>query len=219
MAVLHIQLLDGGRLSLDGEPVPGLHSARLQSLLAYLVLNMGQPVPRRRLAFSFWPDSSEAQAQTNLRRELHHLRRALPDAETFLASDAGSLQWRPDAPAHVDVVAFEAAVGRALQASQASETRAALHAFAEAVKLYHTDLLPDCYDDWIAPERERLRNLCVTALEGLTDALEEQRAYREAIPHARRLLQFDALNEAAYRKLMRLHALHGDRAAALLTYR
>lgn len=61
-----------------------MNAERLQSLLAYLVLYRHSPQPRQRLAFYFWADSGEAQARTNLRRELHHLRQALPDADRFL---------------------------------------------------------------------------------------------------------------------------------------
>ena len=35
-------------------------------------------------AFLLWPDSTEAQARTNLRHVLHNLRRTLPDANRYL---------------------------------------------------------------------------------------------------------------------------------------
>src|SRR5260370_1310896 len=41
---------------------------RLQSLLAYLVLHRTAPQARSHLAFLLWPDSSEAQAHSNLRQ-------------------------------------------------------------------------------------------------------------------------------------------------------
>jgi predicted ATPase len=86
------------------------------------------------------------------------------------------------------------------------------------VTLYGGDLLPSCYDDWIRPERERLSQAFAGTLEQLVLLLEDQRAYRAAIGHARRLLQRDPLHEGTCRRLMRLHALTGDRAAALRVY-
>ena len=56
----------------------------------------------------------------------------------------------------------------------------------------------------------------MAALVGL---LEEQREYASAIAHVRHWLQHDPLDEAAYRWLMRLLALAGDRVAALQAYR
>ena len=48
--------------------------------------------------------------------------------------------------------------------------------------------------------------------------LEEQRDYPAAIRSAQRLLRHDPLHEATYRRLIRLHALNGDRAGALRVY-
>ena len=47
---------------------------------------------------------------------------------------------------------------------------------------------------------------------------EPRRAYAAAIAAAQQLLHHDPLHEATYRRLMRLHALNGDRAAALRVY-
>ena len=76
----------------------------------------------------------------------------------------------------------------------------------------------DCYDDWIAPERERLQRLAVDVLERLVKAHERQREHEQALGYAERLLGLDPLNEEAYLALMRLNAVMGDRAAALRGY-
>ena len=47
------------------------------ALVAFLAAHAGSPQLRQRIAGLFWPDSTDAQALTNLRRELHHLRNAL----------------------------------------------------------------------------------------------------------------------------------------------
>ncbi len=79
--ILHIYLLGDLLISRGSEPVAALNSARAQSLLAYLVLHAGLPQSRRHLAFLLWPDSSDEQARSNLRKLIHDLRRALPDAD------------------------------------------------------------------------------------------------------------------------------------------
>ncbi len=53
----------------------------------------------------------------------------------------------------------------------------------------------------------------------LVDLLEERREYANAIARVRHWLQHDPLDEEAYRRLMRLLALAGDRAAALHAFR
>jgi DNA-binding SARP family transcriptional activator len=215
---LHIHLLGDFRLVYNSTPVTSVNTARLQSLLAYLVLHSNAPQPRYHLAFLFWPDSTEAQAHTNLRNLLHLLRHALPDADRFLHTDTQTLQWWVDAPFTLDVADFESAMAQAEQAEQAGDPTAVRKALEKAVTLYRGELLPSCYDDWILPERERLRQAFTEVLERLILLLEDQRDYRAALGYAQRLLRHDPLHEATYRRLMRLHALSGDRAGALRVY-
>ena len=65
--VLSLRLLGDFRLLLDETPVMGMEGVRLQSLLAYLVLHQNIPQSRTRLVSLLWPDSTKAQAHTNLR--------------------------------------------------------------------------------------------------------------------------------------------------------
>src|SRR5215472_5026386 len=75
--ILHIRLLGGVSLTHGDEAVTAVHSPRLHSLLGYLLLHRETPQLRQHLAFTFWPDSNEAQARNNLRQMLHELRHAL----------------------------------------------------------------------------------------------------------------------------------------------
>jgi DNA-binding SARP family transcriptional activator/tetratricopeptide (TPR) repeat protein len=216
-----IQLLGGFSFTRDDSVVEGLNAARLQSLIAYLVLHRGTPQLRQHLAFVLWPDSSEAQARNNLRQLLHTLRRALPGAGAFLAMDTRTLQWRRDVPLWLDVAEFEQACGtieRAEHTDQPPDGAAIRAAGEQLLALYQADLLPGCYDEWIEPERDRLRTRFLRALDQLIHWHEARREDVAAIGYARRLIHHDALNERAYRALMRLLARSGDRAGELLAY-
>jgi DNA-binding SARP family transcriptional activator/Flp pilus assembly protein TadD len=208
MSILHIQLLGEFRLVYNNAPLALHHATRLHSLLAWLLLHAGVPQPRAYLAYTLWPDSSEEQARTNLRKRFFELRQALPHPDLFLAADATTLYWRHDAPYVLDVAEFEH--------SLANER--SLAAVARAVSLYGGDLLPGCYDDWIVPERERLRQAFLDLLAEGVALAEAEQEYQTAIRYAQQLLRHDPLHEETYQSLMRLHALSGDRAAALRVY-
>ncbi len=212
---LHLHLLGEFRLVCDDSVVTSVDWPRLQSLLAYLVLHNAAPQSRTHLAYLLWPNSTDAQAHSNLRTLVTRLRQTLPNADSFLRAEKQTLQWKSDAPWTLDVLDFERAVARAEHAKDAAAVRAALE---EVVTLYRGDLLPACYEEWILPERERLRQVFLEALERLIVVLEEDRNYQAAIRAAQRLLRRDPLHEATYRHLMRLYAVSGDRAAALRTY-
>ena len=109
-AVLQVRLLGQFRLTVDDQPVDRPTTARLQSLLAYLLLHASAPQSRASLAFAFWPDASEANARNNLRQLLHQLRQVLPDADRYLRADANSVEWTGDSSFSLDVAVFDKAV-------------------------------------------------------------------------------------------------------------
>ncbi len=53
-------------------------SSRVESLLAHLARHREVAVPRQQVAFQLWPDTTDAQALTNLRGVLHAMRRSVP---------------------------------------------------------------------------------------------------------------------------------------------
>ena len=73
---VHIALLGEQVIADDATGAIRSRSSRHRALVGHLVANAGVP-RRQQLAGLFWPDSTDAQALTNLRRELHHLRRLL----------------------------------------------------------------------------------------------------------------------------------------------
>ncbi len=214
-ARLEIHLLGPFRLLYAGGPVTGFDQARLQHLLAYLVLHRTTPLSREQLAFLFWPETPDQQARKNFRTLLTRLRQALPQADACIAVSSRTVQWRADAAFTLDVAAFEAAAAEA-QAQTGSEQAAA--AQMAAIATYTGDLLPDCYDDWALPLREQLCQTYAGTLEQLVLSLEQQRDYRSALGYAQRLLHHDSLHEPAYRHVMRLHLALGERAEARRAY-
>lgn len=215
MSTLQVQLFGDFQIRYEGSPLAGFDAPRLQSLLTYLLLHRDAPQSRKHLAFQLWPDSSEKQAQGNLRALVHRLKHALPDSDRFLLSDAQTLRWRADAPFTLDVAKFQELTTE--KRMPTAPELAAQH-LSTAVSLYRGDLLPACYDDWLLPEREHLREMFVDALAQLVALAEAARDFQSAIRYARRLLQADPLREEAYRKLMQLYARTGDRANVVRTY-
>jgi len=198
------RLLGTVHLQLDDQPLPPLDSARAEALLACLLLRRDAPQPRQLLAFLLWPGSAEGQAQTNLRKVLHNLRRALPDADRLIEIGPRTLRWRADVPLWLDVEQFERAV---------AEDR-----LEEAVEVYGGELLEGRYDEWLAGDRERLAGLYADALERLARRHEQRQRWPDAISCAERLVARDPLREESHRLLMRLCQASGDRARAVRAY-
>ena len=207
---LDVRLLGEPSVKADGQLVDALMSPRLLSLLALLIVHRRTPLPRQRVAFTFWPDSSEAQSRTNLRQALHHLRRAMPDAEQHLCLDGPVIAWREASPARVDLVVHEVAASSA----DAGGSRDLLEL---AVDSYTGDLLLGVYDDWVVDERERLRRAHLRRLEALAEVDAAEGDVAAAVRRAEQLVAADPVNEAGYRQLMRLLGTT-DRARSLRAY-
>jgi DNA-binding SARP family transcriptional activator len=213
---VHVRVLGELEVQAEGADSEPVTSARGRSLLAYLVCHPDEWHSRQRLAFTFWPDSTESQARTNLRNVLHVIRRAVAATEPFLEQSAGSLRWRSSPACWTDVAAFTAAVERAETSEPGSD--AELAALREASELYRGDLLEDCYDDWVVAERERLRDRSVFVWRRLAEALSGRGAHAEAIAAGREVTRRAPLDEDGYRLRMHFHAAAGDTTGALRVY-
>ena len=214
--MLHVSLLGEQAITSDGTAVQA-RSSRTTALVAYLAAHAGSPQPRQRIAGTFWPDSTDAQALTNLRRELHYLRQVL-GGERSLVVTPRDLCWRDTDTCHVDLRTFATEGAAALAAAAAGDDEGILAHATAAVAQYKGDLLPGVYDDWLLEVRSALERQCAD----LCDLLSATRAgtgdLTGAVEAARRRIQLQPLEEAGYRTLMLLQADLGDRAGAVSTY-
>jgi DNA-binding SARP family transcriptional activator len=214
--VLEVSLL--GEQYVAGSPATNFpRSSRSIALLGFLALHADAPQPRQRLAATFWPDSTEQQARTNLRRELHHLRVLLGD-DSSLVVEPAALMWREWPTCRVDVCVFHRERQFALQAVADGNQHAMLEHAAAAVAEYQGNLLPAMFDDWVLAERETLRQQCVELCDHLVAGWRGVGDLSKAIEYGRRRVRLEPLEEVGYRTLMELQADAGDRAGAISTF-
>ncbi|MCA9970189.1 MAG: winged helix-turn-helix domain-containing protein, partial [Anaerolineales bacterium] len=192
--LLEIRLLGRFDVRQNGAAVP-VTARKGQALLAYLALHAGTAVRRELLAGLLWPDAPEETARANLRQTLWRLRRQLGAAA--LHADDVSLAL---AAAWVDTAVLQQAAG------------------ADALDVYHGDLLPGFYDDWVLPARARLRALWEQKMAAWLAALVAAARWREVRTWAARWLAHDPAAEAAYRALMQAHAGLGEAAQVTAVY-
>ena len=215
---LQVQLFGGFHLLYDNRVVTGVNSARLQSLLTYLILHADAPQARQQVASLYWPDTSEAQARNNLRQFLFQLRQTIPEAERFLQVDTHTIFWKTDENQVIDIWLFKRALKDASLYGQRRDQSLQRVVLEQAISVYQGDLLPGCYEDWIEPEREHLRSQSQNAHQKLIQIFEEQREYALALDVGQSLLRLDRLDEGTYVTLMRLHALRDDLSGARRIY-
>lgn len=192
-------------------------SPRTIALAAFLVVHAGSPQPRQRIAGLFWPESTDAQALTNLRRELHTLRHALA-GEPCLVVTARDLCWHDGGAVRVDLRLFDRAHRAARSAAAAGDPEAAVAHATDALTAYRGELMPGVYDDWVLEARTQCQDRAVELCALLSATCIRLGTPAAALDAARLRIRLRPLEESGYRELMRLQAALGDRAAALGTY-
>ena len=217
-ALSHICLLGAFSLTFGDTPVTALNTPRLQSLLAYLLLRREVPQSRQHIAFLLWPDTTEVQAQTNLRQLIHRLRTGVPQLDPYLLVGSRTLQWNSTAPFTLDVLEFERLLASVAAAKGQGDNKQQLQWLSAAVDIYTGDLLPSLYYEWIIPERERLRQKYIDALEALVTLLVQESRYGEARLYAERLKSAEPLRESAYRTLMEICSVASDYSGGVRYY-
>jgi DNA-binding SARP family transcriptional activator/tetratricopeptide (TPR) repeat protein len=214
--MLHVSLLGEQAITEDETSVQA-RSSRAIALVAFLAAHAGAPQSRQRIAGTFWPESTDAQALTNLRRELHNLRQIM-GRDRSLVVTSRDLCWRDSDTCRVDLRVYAAARSAALAADAVGDAAGVVAHAAAAVECYKGDLLPGVYDDWLLEMRSGLDRQCADLCDLLAAAGARAGDLLGAVRAMRRRIQLQPLEETGYRTLMLLQADLGDRAGAMSTY-
>lgn len=194
-----------------GEPISELlRQPKRLALLARLACPEPGAWHRRDILLAlFWPELDTAHARTSLRNALHILRKGLGEA---------AIRTRGD---------DEVAVDPGFVCTDVQQWRAAMAdgRARDALSLYRGEFLhglfspnSEGFEQWAEGERERLRLEAAGAAAQLAERLEREGRVEEAKGAARRALELHPDDEPSVRRLMRLHALAGDRAGALAAF-
>jgi len=176
-------------------PLP-THKAR--ALVAFLVANRGRDISRERLLELFWREFEPQRAREGMRTALSSIRQALRstknDPGEALITNKSVVKW-------IESTDFDAE--RFAELTERDD----LPSLESALQLYGGDFLEGGYEEWAVGERERLANAYEKALTKIV-------ALSGDAQTARRLLERNPYNEAAYAALIETELTGGRPAAA-----
>ncbi len=191
--------------------VPG---RKLQTFLAYLAINLGQPRTREHLAALFWGEAPEKQARQNLRKSLARLRRI------FAETTSGAL----DVDQHRICLTLDRCEVDALEFKRLV-VEAAVTDLPTAMPHYQGDFMAGVVvgvaevDDWLATTRAELREIAAQSWRRLAVWHENEGRADHAALAAKQALGLDPWREDMHRFLMQIYAKTGSRPLALRQYR
>jgi DNA-binding SARP family transcriptional activator len=198
-----LTLLGGFELICEGVPITLPMSA--QRVIAFVATH-DRPIQRAYVAGSLWLETPEDRAHANLRSALWRLQ---PARRTLVETTGQQLRLSPRVS--VDLIEDEARLRSALDGADLGDLeldRLALDG----------DLLPDWYDDWIVPRRERFRQLRLRTLDALCVRLTDEGRLMEALEVGLAAVANEPLRESANRALVRVHLAEGNACEAIRQY-
>lgn len=226
-ARLSLHLLGDFVLVRDARPC-GLAYGKGRALLAYLAVEHGRAHSRTSLATMFWPGLARDVALTNLRQVLHDLRQTLNVAGLVappLQVDRVFVRLDPAAGLEVDAVEFAAPAAACPATPCPSYCEPCVAQMETLAGLCRGEFmaefsLPECpdFEEWLQVQREALHLRALGRLALLSACHERTGAYAKSLPFALRFLELEPWDEEGQRRVMRLFALNGRRAAALTQY-
>lgn len=220
----------------------GVPSGQARRLLAYLGIH-GE-APRAEVAGVLWPDVNEARAMGSLRTTLWRLHRATASGEGLVASATEMLALHESVRVDVRGLVESALLLGASEGARSvpesgaeSDSEAGVESGSESGSVPESvseseglvarhgdrvlaggELLPGWYDEWVLHERERLRQLRLHALEGLSALLVEQRRHVAALEAAFIAVRLEPLRESAHRAVVAVHVAEGNVCEAIRHY-
>jgi DNA-binding SARP family transcriptional activator/ABC-type branched-subunit amino acid transport system substrate-binding protein len=223
---LNVEVFLVGRVAVEADGVlidearfPG-RQGRL--LFAYLVAELGRPVPRDELAEALWGESPPATWDKALAVLVSKLRGLLADCgldgANVLTSAFGCYRLDLPADSWVDVIATADAVQEAEAALAAGDFENATAAAALAESLVQKPFLPGEDGTWVEGKRRELTGVRDRALTVLAVASLRLGDATEAAQWAEKAIALEPFRETGYRRLMEAHAAAGNRAEALRVY-
>jgi DNA-binding SARP family transcriptional activator len=205
--------------TLDATHLPGRQG---RVVLAYLVAERDRPVPSEELAEAVWGTTLPPTWRPALRGAVSKVRGFLEalelPASDMLTSSSGCYQLVLPSDTTVDVELAEGEAEAAERAFDAGDLRRAQSAAATARALAGRPLLPGQEGPWVERRRAAWHEVLVRALQVLVDVSLADGRGELAVQSATQLVGLEPFRESAHLRLLRAHAMAGDRGEALRAY-
>ncbi|RME85691.1 MAG: hypothetical protein D6775_02125, partial [Caldilineae bacterium] len=218
---LRVRCLGNFRVELKGNEIRQDRwvSTKARDLLAYFITFRHERLTADRIVEALWPNTG-AQAKRALPTALYRLRQALrtsDEATKFVLVEAGEY-WLDTVRFQIDVDEFDTALAQA-RALESQHPEDSIRWYERAVACYGGEYLRNLYYDWVFPERRRLEQAMLAALNRLGALQVSNGAYEAALTVLTRSLEMDPLQEDIHCQVMRCYAALGDRVAVSRQFR
>lgn len=215
---IRVQCFGNFRVWLNGEEVSQERwvSAKARDLLAYFVTMRGEKSPADKVFDAIWGEK-ERTSRTAFHTALSRLRNALKagdDSPRLILVEVGEY-WLDSARVSIDVDDFNMAIANA---RSTTNNVTAAEWYERAATLVQGEYLQNLYYEWVFPERRRLTQSYLNALQELAAHYLSTHVPKQAAACTEKAIALDPLNEDLYSLSMRAYSIMGERASVARVY-
>ena len=205
--------------TIAGRPIRHWASRKGKSIWAFLLYNDSKPIFREALLEMFWPKVFPESARNCLNVTIHHIRQKIQETgiqkDVVLFSNDCYL-INPELRISSDVKRFLSHWNRSRFLQSDNRPGPAVNELEFAASIYTGDFIQDdVCEEWVLPQREKLRETYLEVLENLSRIYSLNGKPKTAIEICRSILEKDDCREKVHRRLMLCFHRVGNRDQAL----
>ncbi len=207
------------RTTIAGRQIRHWASRKGKSIWAFLLYNDSKPIFREALLEMFWPKVFPESARNCLNVTIHHIRQKIQGTgirkDVVLFSNDCYL-INPELRISSDVRHFLSHWNRSRFLQSDNRPGPAVSELELAASIYEGDFIQDeICEEWVLPQREKLREVYLEALENLSRIYSLNGKPKTAIEICSSILEKDDCREKVHRRLMLCYHRVGNRDQAL----
>jgi DNA-binding SARP family transcriptional activator len=183
-----------------------------RDLFFYILAHPGG-VTKEEVGNVFWPESSAEELRIRFKNAIYRLRRAVGNDAVTYTNEIYEFNRAIDFDYDAERFTRELAMA---QASNDPDGR--IKHLKAAVSTYQGSFLPKIDQTWVFTQRQAYEQQFIDAGLQLATLLLQQGLPGAALQYAKRIIEQDSCNEAAYRLTMQVYAAQGDRSSVKRTF-
>lgn len=192
------------------------------ALVQYLIMNMGQPVPRQNLLNALWGDEQGINPENALKTLVSRVRVLLNGVAEGLGecivADGGGYRWQTTPGMRIDLYEIEE-IFNSLDALRGREHRSTA-LYARLMELYSGDLLKNGgQNEWAFTRALALHSRYLDAVFSYLEVLKTDKRPRQVVEVCRRALDVDPFDDRLHIELMSALVASNRTNEALAQYR
>ncbi|WP_055747649.1 response regulator [Brevibacillus choshinensis] len=194
-------------------------TAKVEELLAYLIIHLGKPVDKWELCDLLWPHLDPEKAITNLHTSIYRLKKSISNEQVPLQIKSSSNgYWVELEECLIDYQEFERLSLDLLRSNQQSTGEKTMTMFMKAEKYYRGELFGNKAYLWSAARGEGINQMYIRLVYRMAEYFHKNQLIEQELEHLKKVLLLFPYEEKACILVMDIYEKLKDKPALMRIY-